>query len=59
MKYQFIRNVKVSKSRRSGLLASGIYKKHTLLMEWSEGVWDSEKRKTNCLRKNDDKTGNC
>lgn len=20
-------------------------------MEWSEGVWDSEKRKTSCLRK--------
>ena len=54
-----MRNVKVSKSRRSGLLASGICKKHTLLMEWSEGVWDSEKRKTNCLRKNGDKTGNC
>ena len=40
MKYQLICNVKVSKSAPS-LLASGISKKHTLLMEWSEGVWDS------------------
>ena len=49
MQYQFICNVKVSKSLR----VIGFWyhsKKHTPLMEWSEGVWDSEKRNTNCLR---------